>query len=96
VPHLSASSKNFGGCKPKKSIFQHNCAEYDNREACDDDENHEGLCKFNNDICSHVCDDLKDKDCRKFRNMTDNARICKSTKVKNPPCGGCKLKAICE
>ena len=87
--------KIFGACKPKNSNYQHNCADYDNKEACGDDQNHEGLCKFNNNSCSHVCDDLEGKDCKKFRNTTDNEKTCKPTKVKNP-CNGCQLKTICE
>jgi len=87
-------SKIFGVCKPKKSTYIHNCADYDDEESCTDDENHGGLCKFNTDGCSHVCDDLNKKDCKKLKNTTNNKKICKATKVRNP-CKGCQHKTTC-
>ena len=72
----------------------HNCTGYDDEELCTDDENHGGLCKFNKNGCSHVCDDLNEKHCKKLRNPKDKKKICKPTKIRNP-CKGCKHKTTC-
>ena len=87
-------SKIFEVCKPKNSANMHNCAGYDDEELCTDDENHGGLCKFNKNGCSHVCDDLNEKHCKKLRNPKDKKKICKPTKIRNP-CKGCKHKTTC-
>jgi len=81
-------NKIWGPCKPKNSSSIHNCANYDDEESCTDVDNHGGLCKFNNDVCSHVCDDLNQNYCKKLRNT------CKLTKVRNP-CKGCQHKTTC-
>ena len=64
-PWVFGKSKIFWACKPKNLRCMHNCAGCDDKESCIDDENHGGLCKFNNDGYSHVFNDLNRNHCDK-------------------------------
>ena len=85
--------KLFGSCKPK-TRYEHSCANYKTKMACEAVKKREGLCKFYNNVCSHVCINLMKKHCVKFRNTKDNMETCKHTKDKNP-CKGCQTKTTC-
>jgi len=87
-------SKIFGACAAKKSKYKHDCAQYDNEQACADEEYHEGLCKFDDGSCAHVCEGLEKKPCMKFKNTDDGKKTCKPPKLKNP-CKGCMPKSKC-
>jgi len=89
-------SKIFTGCKAKKTKYVHDCAQHDNEDTCAEDNYHKGLCKFGTTgLCSHVCEHLGNKTCRKFKNTHDNKKTCKPMKQKNP-CKGCKPKGSCS
>jgi len=79
-----------GPCVHKKKKFKHECSQYDNEDSCLLGD-HAGLCKFNEGVCSHACDGLKGNVCKKFKNTSNNQKICKLPKLKNP-CKGCMPK----
>ena len=87
-------SKIPGACAPKKSEYKHDCSEHTDETSCSVDDNHDGLCKFDNSVCVHICDDLSKKDCVKVKNTSDNKKTCKAAKIKNP-CKGCMPKTTC-
>ena len=64
---IFGKSKLFGECKPQKLGDIHRCTGYDDEVSCTDDENHGGLYGFNNDGCSHACNDLVQKYCKKLQ-----------------------------
>lgn len=84
--------KIFGECEPK-SKYEHDC-NFADELSCSADDDHGGLCKFDNDMCRHICDDLEKKSCVKAKNVLDNKKMCKATKVKNP-CKKCQPKTTC-
>jgi len=86
-------SKIFGACAPKKSKYKHDCSQHTDETSCSVDENH-GLCKFDDGVCVHICDDLSKKPCKKMKNASDNKKTCKPPKIKNP-CKGCMPKTTC-
>jgi len=92
---FSNKNKIKEGCVPKKTKYEHDCAQYTSNESCTSG-THEGLCKWSDsdNSCSHMCDGLDVKTCQKRRFMGDK-KMCKSPKIPNP-CFGCHPKTTCK
>jgi len=88
----SSKKKILGECQHKKDIYRHDCAQYSSNESCLSGF-YPGMCKWNGEVCSHVCDGLSKKTCKKKTYVID-LKICTMPKVKNP-CLGCHLKSKC-
>jgi len=84
--------KIFGECQPKKK-YEHDCDQYADESSCSADGDYGGLCKFDDGMCRHICDDLEKKSCVKVKNV-HGKKMCKKPKVKNP-CKKCQPKTTC-
>lgn len=90
---FSNKNKINEGCVPKKTKYEHDCTQYTSNGSCTSG-THEGLCKWSGSSCSHMCDDLDVKVCKKTKFMGQR-KMCTSPKVKNP-CLGCHPKTTCK
>ena len=88
----SSKKKILGECQHKKDIYRHDCAQYTSSESCLSGF-YPGMCMWNGKVCSHVCDGLSKKTCKKETYFFD-VKICTMPKIKNP-CLGCHLKSKC-
>lgn len=85
-----SKKKKLKGCAARK---EHDCGQHLDEESCDGTA--EGLCQWNNDVCSHTCAGIKKtKLCKKMLTATSNEKMCIPTKTKNP-CFGCHSKSKC-
>ena len=86
-------NKVSGECKPKKAKYKHNCSLYRTSIECGGD-NTKGLCEMRDGVCTHICNDLAEKSCKKYKNNFDNKKTCNAAKIKNP-CKGCNPLSTC-
>jgi len=91
VCRYNKKKKIWTDCKAKKKKYEHDCAKYDSPTQC---RAVDGLCRWNNDVCSHACDDLAVKVCKNKKSSADNKKMCKMPRIKNP-CFGCHPKTEC-
>jgi len=84
----SAKRKINGKCK-SKAKFADPC-EYTTNIKCNDGSD---ACKWKNNTCKHVCEDLNQSRCKNRR--IDGKKACRLSKVANP-CYGCNLKSECK
>jgi hypothetical protein len=84
--------KIVGKCEPKKSKYKKNCGQFDAEDTCLNES--EGNCMWDGK-CTHRCDGLAKKDCKKVKNPEDNnLKMCKAKMLPNP-CKGCQSKTTC-
>ena len=80
-----------GKCEPKKSKYKKDCGQFDAKDTCDNDSG--GNCMWDGE-CTHKCDGLAKKDCKKAKNSDDTKKMCKVKMLSNP-CKGCQSKTTC-
>ena len=80
-----------GKCEPKKSKYKKDCGQFDAEDTCDNDSG--GNCMWDGE-CTHKCDGLAKKDCKKVKNSDDTKKMCKVKMLSNP-CKGCQSKTTC-
>ena len=90
---IYGKNKVSGECKPKKAKYKHNCSLYRTSIECGGD-NTKGLCEMRDGVCTHICNDLAEKSCKKYKNNFDNKKTCNAAKIKNP-CKGCNPLSTC-
>jgi len=88
----SNKKKILGNCQYKKKNYEHVCEQYTSSVSCLSGF-YPGMCKWIGNVCSHVCDGLSKKACRKTIVFFD-VKICTMPKINNP-CLGCHLKSKC-
>jgi len=88
----SNTKKILGDCRYKKKIYEHDCTQYTSSELCLSGF-YPGMCAWNDNFCSHVCDGLSQKSCKSKRVFFQ--KICTMPKVKNP-CFGCHSNSECK
>jgi len=90
----SSVEKTLGDCEPKQEMFKHDCAQYTSSASCMSYGN-AGLCKWNNDNCSHECAVISKKFlCKAEKFLFTPIKMCKMLKAPNP-CYGCHAKSEC-
>lgn len=75
-----------------KTTYKHDCGQYEDKNLCLDSSG--GNCKWEGGTCSHKCDGLQKKPCKKVRNGVDNKKMCKALMIVNP-CKKCQSRITC-
>lgn len=82
----------LGDCKAKDG-YEYDCTEHITSSTCVSMLNH-GYCNWNDDICSHKCDDLAKKNCKKVKFLSTKDKMCTIPKIRNP-CYKCNPRSTC-
>ena len=90
---FNSKKKINGNCKAKNNVYEHDCDKYISNELCGYGDN-AGLCMWKEGVCSHMCDNLTKKRCKKKLFKPTNKKMCTTIRVQNP-CYGCHLKTEC-
>jgi len=91
----NTKKKVWGDCTYKNKTFKHDCAQYTSSVLCLSQalsQAHAGVCKWSGNVCSHECDALDKKTCKKKKLLSYDIKLCNMRKIDNP-CLGCCPKS---